>query len=66
MAAKSANLNARIEPNVKVPATAAADISNMSTEALDAELEKGYADIKAGHTKPASQFFADIRKDYNV
>ena len=31
-----------------------------------AELEKGYADIKAGHTKPASQFFADIRKDYNV
>ena len=66
MAAKSVNHYARIESNVKVPATAGVEISNMSTEALDAELEKGCVDIKAGHTKSAAEFFADIRKDYNV
>ena len=63
---KSANFYARIEPDVKAPATAAANISNMSAEALDAELEKGYADMKAGRTRSASKVFSDIRKDYNI
>ena len=37
------------------------------TEAeLDAELEKGYADMEAGRTRPARQAFADIRKDYGL
>ncbi len=37
------------------------------TEAeLNAELEKGYADMTAGRTKPAKQAFADIRKDYSL
>lgn len=40
----------------------AADVS----KALDAELEKGYADMEAGRTKPAAKVFANIRKDYNV
>ena len=38
----------------------------LSKEELNAELEKGYADIKAGRTKEASAVFADIRKDYNL
>ena len=102
MAAKSANLYARIEPDVKeraegilaalgipasnainmfykqiilnrglpfevkIPTAKPVDISNLSVEALDTELEKGYADMVAGRTKPASQVFADIRKDYNI
>ncbi|MCR5128356.1 MAG: hypothetical protein K6B69_09680 [Lachnospiraceae bacterium] len=66
MAAKSANLYAWIEPGVKVPAIAAAHISNMSAVALNDELENGYADIKAGRTRSPSEVFADIRKDYNV
>ena len=34
------------------------------TEAeLNVELEKGYADMVAGRTKPAKQAFADIRKE---
>ena len=102
MAAKSANLYARIEPDVKeqaerilnalgipasnainmfykqiilnrglpfelrIPTAAPIDISSVSAEALDAELEKGYADMAAGRTKPAAQAFADIRKDYNI
>ncbi|MGF7012058.1 putative transcriptional regulator [Lachnospiraceae bacterium PF1-21] len=42
------------------------DISSLTEEQLNMELEKGYADIKAGRTRPASEVFADIRKDYNL
>lgn len=99
--AKSANLYARIEPDVKeqaeailnalgIPASNAItmfykqiilkkgipfdvrlpehplDISLMTSEQLNAELEKGYADMKAGRTIPAAEAFADIRKEYGV
>lgn len=102
MAAKSANLYARIEPEVKeqaesilsalgIPASNAInmfykqiilqrglpfevkipfarpiDMSALSEEQMNAELEKGYADMKTGRTKLASKAFADIRKDYNL
>jgi DNA-damage-inducible protein J len=100
MAAKSANLYARIEPDVKeqaeeilstlgipasnainmfykqiilqkglpfevkIPSTRPADMSALSEEQMNAELDKGYADINAGRTKSVSKAFADIRKDY--
>lgn len=99
--AKSANLYARIEPDVKeqaetilsalgIPASNAInmfykqiilnrglpfavklpehplDISGMTVAQLDAELEKGYADVKAGRTIPAEQAFADIRKELGL
>ena len=98
MAAKSANLYARIEPEVKeqaesilsalgIPASNAInmfykqiilqrglpfDVKIPSSRPVDmsflseAELEKGYADIKAGRTREANAVFADIRKDYNL
>ena len=102
MAAKSANLYARIEPDVKeraesilmtlgVPASNAInmfykqiilhnglpfevklpsakplDMSVLSKEELDAEIEKGYVDMLAGKTKPADQVFADIRRDHGL
>lgn len=102
MAAKSANLYARIEPDVKekaesilsalgipasnainmfykqiilqrglpfdvkIPSSRPVDMSALSEAELNAELEKGYADIKAGRTKEASEVFANIRKDYNL
>ncbi len=102
MAAKSANLYARIEPEVKeqaenilselgipasnainifykqiilhrglpfavkLPSSRSADMSALSETEMDAELEKGYADIKAGRTRSASAVFADIRKDYDL
>ena len=102
MATKSANLYARIEPEVKeqaerilaalgipasnainmfykqiilhkglpfevkIPSAGLTDMSTLSEAQLDAELEKGYADIKADRTKPASRTFADIRKDYKL
>ncbi|MGF6989728.1 DNA-damage-inducible protein J [Lachnospiraceae bacterium PM6-15] len=102
MATKSANLYARIEPevkeqaesilsalgipasnainmfykqiilqrglpfDVKIPSTRPVDVSSLTEEQLNMELEKGYADLKAGRTRPASEVFADIRKDYNL
>lgn len=100
--AKSANLYARIEPDVKeqaenilsalgIPASNAinmfykqiilhrglpfevklpyakpVDISTLSEERLHTELEKGYADMKAGRTRDAKNVFSDIRKDYDL
>lgn len=102
MAAKSANLYARIEPEVKeqaesilatlgipassainmfykqiilnrglpfevkIPTTYPINVAEMTETELNAELEKGYADMIAGRTKPAKQAFADIRKDYGI
>ena len=102
MATKSANLYARIEPevkeqaesilsalgipasdainvfykqiilqrglpfDVKIPSSRPVDMSSLSEAELNAELEKGYADIKAERTREANAVFADIRKDYNL
>ena len=100
--AKSANLYARIEPDlkeqaesilsalgipasnaitlfykqiilqkglpfeVKLPSSQPISISTLTEDQLNAELEKGYADMVAGKTKPARQAFANIRKDYGL
>lgn len=102
MAAKSANLYARIEPEVKeqaesilsalgipasnainmfykqiilnrglsfevkIPAARPVNASELGEAQLNAELEKGYADMAAGRIKPAGEVFADIRKDYGI
>lgn len=102
MAAKSANLYARIEPDVKekaesilealgipassainmfykqiilqrglpfevkLPAAQPADINTLSEAEFNKELDKGYADIQAGHTQNAKKAFADIRRDYGL
>lgn len=97
--AKSANLYARIEPEVKeqaeailgelgIPASNAInmfykqiilqrglpfevklpqhplDVGNLTEEQFNAELEKGYADMKVGRVVPAKKAFADIRGSY--
>ncbi len=102
MAAKSANLYARIEPDVKeqaesilstlgitasnaitmfykqiilnrglpfevkIPESKVLNVSALSETELNAELEKGYADMLADRTKSAKKAFADIRKDYGI
>ena len=98
---KSANLYARIEPEVKeqaemilnalgIPASNAItmfykqiilqkglpfevklpeehmNVSRMTDEQLNAELEKGYANMQAGQTISATEVFADIRREYGV
>ena len=41
-------------------------MGTLSEEQINEELEKGYADMKDGRTKPASKVFADIRKNYHL
>lgn len=38
----------------------------LNEEKLNTELEKGYADILAGRTKPAKQVFAEMQKDFDL
>lgn len=52
--------------DVKMPTRRVLDASSLTDEQMDAELEKGYSDIKAGRTRSAKTVFADIRKDYEV
>ncbi len=102
MATKSANLYARIEPDVKeqaesilselgipasnainifykqiilhrglpfdvkLPSSRPVDMAALSEAEINAELEKGYEDVKAGRTRASSDVFADVRKDYNL
>ena len=51
---------------VKIPDRKPLDINTLSEESINTELEKGYADMKADHTKDAKTVFAEIRKDYGV
>jgi DNA-damage-inducible protein J len=52
---------------VKLPTSRpVVDMSTLSEEELHAELAKGYADMKAGRTKPAAKVFAELRKDYKL
>ena len=80
--AKSASVYARIDPvlkeqaetilkkglpfEVRLPYEKPVCMGALSEEELNAELEKGYADILAGRTKPAKQAFAEMRKDFNL
>ena len=102
MATKSANLYARIEPDlkeqaesilsslgiptsnaitmfykqivlqrglpfeVKLPVAQPLDASKLTEQQMNAENEKGYADILAGKTRSAEDVFADMRKNYSV
>ena len=52
--------------DVKIPTEKPFNMATLSEEQINVELEKGYADMKAGRTKDARQAFADIRKDYGL
>ena len=52
--------------DVKLPATKPIEVSSLTESELDAELEKGFADLARGNTKPAAKAFSDIRKDYGI
>ena len=49
---------------VHLPGNRPLDISELTEDQLDAELEKGYADTLNGRVKPAQEVFADLRKAY--
>ena len=51
---------------VKLPYEKTICIGPLSEEELNAELEKGYADIQAGRTKPLEQAIAEMRRDFKI
>lgn len=59
-------LNRGLPFDVKIPTAKQIDVAELTEAELNAELEKGYADMLEGRTKPARQAFADIRKDYGL
>lgn len=59
-------LNRGLPFDVKIPTAKQVDVAELTESELNAELEKGYADMVVGRTKPARQAFADIRKDYGL
>jgi len=59
-------LNRGLPFDVKIPTVRPIDVTELTEAELEAELEKGYADMVAGKTKPARQAFASIRKDYGL
>lgn len=66
MAVKSTYLYTSMEPEVKISSKRIVDMSVLSEEELNKELEKGYADVQAGRTKDAKTAFDNIRKDYQL
>ena len=59
-------LNRGLPFDVKIPTARPVDVAELTEVELNAELEKGYADMLAGRTKPARQAFADIRRGYGL
>lgn len=52
--------------DVKLPATKPKAVSGLTESELDAELEKGFADLVKGNIKPAAIAFSDIPRDYGI
>ena len=52
--------------SVKLPAQRPTELALLSDEEFDVEMEKGFADIAAGRVRPASEVFADIKRDYGL
>lgn len=42
------------------------DVSTMTQEQLEAEIEKGYADVVAGRTRPAYEALVALRRKYDL
>lgn len=59
-------LNRGLPFEVKIPMAESINVKRLSEDELNAELEKGYADMKAGKSKPAKEVFASMRKDYKI
>ena len=51
---------------VEVPVNAPVDVSKLTEEELDEEIEKGYADVLAGRTRDAKSVFEDLYTHYGI
>lgn len=52
--------------DVTIPRSQLLDLNQLTEEALSRELEKGYADMKAGRTKPAKKYLTIFAKSTDL
>lgn len=76
--AKTANLYANIKPKLKKQAEQISnalglppyrkplEISSMTKDELNMELEKGYQDVLEGRTKPINEVFESLNNEYGI
>ncbi len=50
--------------HVVLPAEKPNDITNMTAEEVNREIEKGLSDYREGKVKPMKEFLSDISKEY--
>jgi addiction module RelB/DinJ family antitoxin len=51
---------------IKLPQETVLDMNKLTVQELDRELEKGYQDVLSGRTRPASEVFDELRRDYGI
>ena len=51
---------------VRLPYEKPVCLGTLSEEELNAELEKGYADLQAGRAKPIEQAISEMRSDFKI
>lgn len=51
---------------VRLPYEKPVCLGTLSEEELNAELEKGYADLQAGRTKPIEQAISEMHSDFKI
>lgn len=59
-------LNRGLPFEVRLPYEKPVNMGTLTKEELDAELEKGYADLSAGRMKPIEQSIAEMRRDFKL
>ena len=52
--------------DVVLPTAKPTDISMLTEEEINAELEKGFADIDSGNVLPANEAFKSLRKELGI
>lgn len=52
--------------DVKLPTSKPLEMAALPEAEVNQELDKGYLDFIQGKTKPATQIFSDIRKDFDL
>jgi len=52
--------------DMKLPAKKPLAIGSMTAEELNAELEKGYADVKSGRVQKLDEVINEMRRDYGL
>ena len=52
--------------DLTLPSSHPLDLSMLTEDEFHAELEKGYADIKKGNSRPAGEAFASLRDELGI